>query len=401
MAGASAHILDEQDDDDIDDLQPSLPQRPDADIPPGLSGGGLAPQKRQTQQNDDLEFEIIETDREGRQPTERPLSSDNAPHDPNTIQPPQDDRDNPSHRRPRTRAERNAARRAYEQRLEAQNRTLAEELEQIKARVGSFEPRLNEFDQTRRQDQIHALDQQIAEQTARARQAKQQMTQAITTGDAEAISAAMEAREEALRAADRLTVQKERLASAPAAEPVDPRQTSPQQFQNPRQPPPIAPAVAMRVEGFAADKPWYNPTDPNNLDSQIVLQIDRAVANEGFDPRTDDYWDEIESRAAQYLPHRFGRQQQQPQARQAQQPMRQIAPQAPAVAPQRRGPMVGGGSDRTPVDTGNKLYLSPERKQAMIQVGALDADGRTISNPTKFKRLAAQYVAFDRQNGTA
>ena len=49
---------------------------------------------------------------------------------------------------------------------------------------------------------------------------------------------------------------------------------------------------------------WYDPSG-GNRDTKIVQAIDEDLYNEGFDPESKEYWEELEARAAEVLPHRF------------------------------------------------------------------------------------------------
>lgn len=53
---------------------------------------------------------------------------------------------------------------------------------------------------------------------------------------------------------------------------------------------------------------WYK-VDQNgngiNLDSKIVNEIDRDLYNEGFSPESEDYWQELDERVKERLPHRY------------------------------------------------------------------------------------------------
>lgn len=51
-------------------------------------------------------------------------------------------------------------------------------------------------------------------------------------------------------------------------------------------------------------KSWYDPSG-SNRESKIVLTIDADLYNEGYDPETKEYWDELEDRCKEHLPHRF------------------------------------------------------------------------------------------------
>lgn len=51
-------------------------------------------------------------------------------------------------------------------------------------------------------------------------------------------------------------------------------------------------------------KSWYSPNG-DNRDSKVVLAIDTDLYNEGYDPESKEYWEELEDRCKEYLPHRF------------------------------------------------------------------------------------------------
>ncbi len=52
------------------------------------------------------------------------------------------------------------------------------------------------------------------------------------------------------------------------------------------------------------NRSWYDPNG-NNRDSKILITIDKDLYDEGYDPETKEYWDELEARGKEVLPHRF------------------------------------------------------------------------------------------------
>ena len=76
--------------------------------------------------------------------------------------------------------------------------------------------------------------------------------------------------------------------------------------QNSSRPQPLDPRVADNAKAWTEKHPWYSSTgkDP---DSRIVLTIDSTLAEEGWDPTTPDYWNELDARIKKYLPHRANR----------------------------------------------------------------------------------------------
>jgi hypothetical protein len=147
------------------------------------------------------------------------------------------------------------------------------------------------------------------------------------------------------------------------------------------------PAVQARIDEFRDEFPLFMaPGWKGEAFTRAVQAIDMAVANEGFMPNTDDYWDEVRDRMreANLVPA---------EARQS--PQRVAEPRR---APERRGPPTMGAAQPRSANGGTQVKISPERKQAMIAIGCLDPDGRTVTDRNKFNRVLKQYSEFDRAN---
>lgn len=119
---------------------------------------------------------------------------------------------------------------------------------------------------------------------------------------------------------------------------------------------------------------WYDHNS-NDDDALVVRTIDDKLTAEGWDPRTDEYWEELDARASKYLPHRYGKNETVSQP-----------------APKRKGPPVAGsGRENAPVSTRREVYISPERRQAMEEAGYWD-------DPEKRKRMLKRYAEQDRNS---
>lgn len=160
-----------------------------------------------------------------------------------------------------------------------------------------------------------------------------------------------------------------------------------------RRAPQPAPEMLTRARDWMADHSWYN-ANGTDQDSGIVRAIDNALLKEGFDPKTDDYFDELSDRVRDALPHRFkGRNQARDRGVREE---REERPQrlrdggraeGDEERPQRRGPPVGGsGSGRV-----TEVYISPERRKALQEAGAFD-------DPVKMKRLLSAYSKYDKEH---
>lgn len=313
-----------------------------------------------------------------------------------------------SQRRGETRAERRQRQKDGRERTLRENAQLHAQIAELRGRLDGIEPRIGEFDQSRAQDRIAGLERDIQSSEQQYRTAESKLMDALTAltqgdeGAREAYAQALRDRDAAVMRGQQLLVQKNMLTTGTVTGEVDPnRQRQVQQQQTTQQrpaPQPMRPIVQARVQEFATDNPWFD-VNGNDMDSRLAKQIDTAVAEEGFDPSTDEYWDELDDRLRKYLPHRYADDGQQTQNGRAAPRQTQQRQQAPA--PQRRGPMVAGGSDRSPQGGGKTVYLSPQRKEALQLAGALDRDGRTVLDKPKYLRILSQYADFDRTNGAA
>ena len=68
-------------------------------------------------------------------------------------------------------------------------------------------------------------------------------------------------------------------------------------------------SVVEHAKKFASKhKDWYKITNNGeaaNLDSMIVQQLDKELYDDGYNPEDADYWEELENRAKERIPHRF------------------------------------------------------------------------------------------------
>ena len=138
-------------------------------------------------------------------------------------------------------------------------------------------------------------------------EAKKEMKEAMDLGDTEK-------QVEAQAKLSRLAVEEERVASHKAqrerlakemqARGVDPRQPQmPQQPYPPQQraqqpPPPPDP----KAEEWAEKNEWFGEDEPMTLTS---FSIHRKLMEEGFDPRSDSYYSEVDKRMRDTFPHKF------------------------------------------------------------------------------------------------
>jgi hypothetical protein len=153
-----------------------------------------------------------------------------------------------------------------------------------------------------------------------------------------------------------------------------------QQAANQRpQPQQIDDSTMRYAQEFIKDNPWYD-AQGRDEDSAIVIAVDQGLTRDGFDPRTQDYWDELRRRAAKRLPERFNVRK---SSEERDEPSTRREP--------RGGPAVGSGREHAPTSTRKEIYVSPERKQALIDAGVWD-------DPVLRAKYVKRYAEYDRNN---
>lgn len=307
-------------------------------------------------------------------------------------------------RAPRTRAERRRAQREGRDRTQQELADARRQIADMREQLNGYAPRFQQIDARERTQQLERLDSAIAEQADVVRRSESTIANAIkriALGEdgAEAdLATAQRAAFTAIARGQSLTNQKEAFERNAAAAAPDggqggdqrQRQQPDQQRQAPeRQQTKLTPQAQRLADDFQAKHNWIDPQgrDPQSL---LVLHLDNQILNEGFDPGTQDYWDELEDRIAENLPHRIAAQRHAAPARQ--QPARQQQ-----AAPRRAGPMVNGGGERPQGGERQTVYMTPQRKQALIEMGVVASDG-TVMDKAKFTRMKKQYADYDRLN---
>jgi len=97
--------------------------------------------------------------------------------------------------------------------------------------------------------------------------------------------------------------QRERLAEEMRARGVDPNQPQ-MPRQMPRQPAP-PPPPDPKAQDWAEKNSWFGEDEPMTLTS---FSIHRKLMEEGFDPSSDMYYNEVDKRMKDTFPHKFDKQ---------------------------------------------------------------------------------------------
>jgi len=234
---------------------------------------------------------------------------------------------------------------------------LRAENEEFKRRLASVEQQTSKFN-------VSAVDQKLNEALNEAQLAERIMAKAIEHGHGEDVTKALQIRDQALERARQLRAEKEQAEK--------PRQQE-KSVKDPR--------VAAYAKEWIDANDWYDPSGKDE-DSAIVKVIDQRLAAEGYDPSKEDYWIELDNRVARRLPHRYG-----------EEPSMETEKPAPKAAATRKGPPVGGKREYAAPSTRKEVYISPERKQALIDAGVWD-------NADLRQRYIKRYAEYDRNNSS-
>ena len=137
----------------------------------------------------------------------------------------------------------------------------------------------------------------------------------------------------------------------------------------------LDPRHVAHAQQFMMDNDWWDPAG-RDQDSVKVLEIDRSLVMEGFDPTQKDYWDELRTRTEEAIPSRFD--------------SRSGDRGGDNGKGQRnRGPSFRTGGRERPLKP-NEVYISAERKEAMIEAGVWD-------DPVLRNKYLKSYSDYDKQ----
>jgi hypothetical protein len=147
-----------------------------------------------------------------------------------------------------------------------------------------------------------------------------------------------------------------------------------------KQPAPVNPMVRRAATEFAAKNKWYQGPGSTDSDSQVMTMLDNAVTKDGFDPSSETYWQELESRAKKYLPHRFNV------------ATGKSGDYNGTTERRPRSPVAGAGQrESRSSESEGGFKLSTERVKAMKEAGIWD-------DPTRRQKMIAQYRKIDRES---
>lgn len=140
------------------------------------------------------------------------------------------------------------------------------------------------------------------------------------------------------------------------------------------------PRIVRLARKWADDHDWYQ-FEGRDPDSLIVRALDESLTAEGFDPSTEDYWEELTTRAKRHLPQRFKN------GAQARADEEDVDDED--ERPRNTGPKFSSGGRERPLRKG-EVYVSAERKQAMKDYGVWE-------DPVARNRMLKRYAKWDEE----
>lgn len=227
------------------------------------------------------------------------------------------------------------------------------ELDFLRQQNEQLERRLAGIEQHTRTSELQGVDAQLQQALREMEMAEQVIAKAVNAGNGDDVAKAMKYRDQAIQRATQLNAVKQNELQ---------RQNTPAQPQ-------VDSRVLSHAQEFMKEHPWYD-VHGRDEDSAVVLAIDSAMAKDGYDPKTEEYWDELRSRVSRRLPDKVQKQE--------------------SRAP-RGGPAVGSGKEHAPTSTRKEIYISPERKRALEEAGVWD-------DPVLRQKYVKRYAEYDRLN---
>ena len=298
------------------------------------------------------EFEIIE----GTPPAETPVDAaddadDDDDGDDERLAASQDDTDDEVESQSR---KRRVKRREIQKRAKESSQR---ELEMLRHQNGELARRMAAIEGSNLANNVSAIDQRFNQVQNEVRQAEQIIARAVEAGNGDDVATAMRLRDEAQREAQQLWNHKQQVEQVR------------QQHANPG---PDPRTVNYAKEWLSAN-PWYDPSGRDE-DSAITKAIDNNLVAAGYDPTSRSYWEELTRRVATRVGGGEA-----------------AAPEA--GSPRRKAPPQGQTREHAPTSTRKEVYVTPARKQAMVDAGIWDDVARR-------NQMLKAYQAYDK-NGSA
>jgi len=234
------------------------------------------------------------------------------------------------------RAARRARRKAKKEYIKKTNEEKDQRLTLLQRQNQELMERLAVIEQKTHSSDLARLDKAIEEEELRQNYHAAKMREATNNSDGAAFVKAQEAWYESRRKVEAMKGVKTEAARSMTQEnqAVDPR-------------------LKRLANDWMENNPWYDPNGDDE-DSQIAKLIDQRLMKEGWNPASEEYWEELDNRLQKRLSHRYNENQD--------------------VNPRRKPRSVVTSSARESSGGGNRntFVLQPEQVRAMKDAGFWD-----------------------------
>lgn len=176
---------------------------------------------------------------------------------------------------------------------------------------------------------------------------------------------------------DRLTAELSRLQYS--------KQEANRQKATPKAPT-VDPVIAANGQRWTQQNAWFDPNS-SDADALVVWALDEGVQQDGFDPRSPEYWTELTRRCQKRLPERFRTGAREEEAEDGDDDEEERKPVKAS------GPKFSAGGRERPLKKG-EVYISAERKQALIDAGLWE-DAKTR------QRMLKRYSEIDAETSAS
>lgn len=210
-----------------------------------------------------------------------------------------------------------------------------EELNNLKRRMSDVDNRLSGINQAE-------VNKAWEANIAAFKNAEVEHAAAFTEGDGIKATKSMQAMYDAQRNIEKLQGIKQQMEKQPA------QQQSRQEQSRPD------PSVVNKAKAWAEKNTWYNAGGVD-VDSEIAKAISGVLVNEGYDPKSDDFWDELDDRLSDKQIGGIGDDEDEP---------------APKAVRKRSSPPVANGSNRGDLK-GKKTITLPTSYINMLKANGI------------------------------
>jgi hypothetical protein len=244
--------------------------------------------------------------------------------------------------------------------LRQQNEKLESEIREVRGRVDRTE--------------VGSLDQRIVSVQSQLKVADQVFAKAVASGDEEDIAEATNIRDRLKDTMGRLNGAKAELA---------------RRSEEAEQEPQVDSRLVYHASRWMRDHNWYDPNGTDR-DSRRVASIDDRLVKEGYDPRSPEYWEELSDRVREALPHKFKDRRNGNDDDDDLDEDDDRESRGNGKSRRGSGPRFSTGGRERPLRK-NEVYVSPERKQALIDAGVWE-------DPVLRSRYLKKYKDWDKDN---